>query len=58
MAQVVTADIRASRMIQQQREFEAMGEDGAAKDVGVSSDVIKSFRGRNSCSILAFGIAV
>jgi aarF domain-containing kinase len=46
MAQVVTADIRASRMIQQQREFEAMGEDGAAKDVGVSSEMIKSFRGK------------
>lgn len=43
MSQVVTADIRASRMIQQQRESQAMGEDTPQ---AVNSDVLKAFRGK------------
>ena len=43
MSQVVTTDIRASRMVQQQRESQAMGED-IPQSVG--SDVLQAFRGK------------
>ena len=46
MAQVVTGDIRASRVMQQRRESQAMGETGEDGGGEVNSEVMNSFRGK------------